>query len=382
MKVGFDDLAEQILRKLASRPDAQSSTPSGHLLMKVADGLMRIQRGARTVKPELEIPKALGKMLKGGAAKRFGGVVRNAETGSILKHLKEIRPTQVRKLLKSPMLPFVLLDAMQSALLDEKLAEIQVQLKEIDRKLDAQNQAPLRKAIEQMRDLPYLEDESNRRQQLHHLRESLREFEAIHLGLSESRWESVEPLRSSYHRARMTNSSETKKLCSLARQISLDLEMIVNAKLMHAQMTLELGERASAEQEMLRLEAFLLHQRQRFQGTFEALRKRSAHRTLLGRSEAAHDQALRSLVEPEERIDNLLNSSLIFHLAVADPIPTDIPPLKLTSAPAKRAVTIPNATPKGKSRNRLKTRKAARSSKPTEPPTGKSSSPAAKPSVS
>jgi hypothetical protein len=377
VNVGFDDLAAEILDKLARRTQVEGTT-SVHLMAKVADGLVRIQTGARTVKPELEVPKAICKALKDGTVKRFGGVVRNTESGSILKHLKEIKPTQVRKLLKSPMLPFVLLDAAQSALLNEKLAAIQLQLKEIDRKLDAQNQAPLRKAIEQMRDFPYLRDESNRRQQLHHIRESLREFEGIHLSLCDSRWENIEQLLHSYKHARMTNASERKKLCVSARQLSLDLEMIVNAKLMHAQMTLELGERVATEQEMLRLEEFLLNQRVRFHATFNALRKRSAHRTLLRRTEAAHEHALQSLIEPTERLDNLLNSSLFFHLALPDSVASDVQPLAPTSA-TEESATNSKSEPMNAARGSLK---PPPSQKPTSSTNTKSSSPAPKPSAS
>jgi hypothetical protein len=182
-----------------------------------------------------------------------------------------------------------------------------------------------------------LKDESNRRQQLHHIRESLREFEGIHLSLCDSRWEEIEQLFYAYKHARMTNVSERKKLCTSARQLSLDLEMIVNAKLLHAQMTLELGERAATEQEMLHLEDFLLNQRARFHATFGALRKRSAHRTLLRRAEAAQEHALRNLIEPTERLDNLLNSSLFFHLALPDSVASDAQSLVRPSATEESA---------------------------------------------
>jgi hypothetical protein len=308
--------------------------------VKVAEGLVRVKSGSRLVKPELEIPKLIHKALKAGTARRFGGVVRNAETGSILKHLKEIKPGNVRKLLKSPMLPYVLFDAAQSALLNEKLAEIQVQLKSVDRKLDAQNQAPFRKAIEQMRELPFLTKEQNRHAQLHQIRESLREFEAIHLGLCEKRWEDIDQLLAAYKGALTTNTSERKKLCDAAQQLSVDVEMIVNALVLHSQMTLELGELAAAEQEVLGLELFLLAQQERFHETFQPLRSRATHRKLLGRTEAAHNEALRSLIEPTERLDHLLNSSLVLHLALPEPKP----PRRLGIGDSKTGKTVRRTT--------------------------------------
>lgn len=212
------------------------------------------------------------------------------------------------------------MDALQSALLNEKLAAIQLQLKEIDRKLEAQNQGPLRKAIEQMRDLPHLKGK-NQWHQIHQIRNSLREFEGIYSSLCDSRWETIGCLYKDYEEARLTNDAERKKLCAAAQEVSLDIEMIANAKILHAQMTVELGEPHAAEQEVVRLQEFLLQQEERFQAVFgeEApIQKLATHRRVVGWKLTARREARMRLVEPTERIDHLLNSSLLLHLALPE----------------------------------------------------------------
>ena len=183
----FQVLSDHTLMRLSRRSEEQEWKNARPVIAKVAAGLLRLKGGTRTITAELMVPKEIVAAISGGTAKRVGSVVRSVKTGSILKHLKEVKPSHVRRLLKSPMLAFVLMDALQSVLLNEKLAAIQLQLKEIDRKLEAQNQGPLRKAIEQMRDLPYLKGK-NRWHQIQQIRNSLRDFEGIYSSLCDSRW--------------------------------------------------------------------------------------------------------------------------------------------------------------------------------------------------
>jgi hypothetical protein len=316
----FEVLSDRALMRMSRRSEDPEWKNAGPVITKVAAALLRLKGGSRTITAELAVPKEIAKAISGGAAKRVGGVVRSVKSGKILKHLKEVKPAHVRKLLKSPMLAFVLMDALQSALLNEKLAAIQLQLKEIDRKLEAQNQGPLRKAIEQMRDLPHLKGR-NRWHQIHQIRNSLREFEGIYSGLCDSRWETIGHLLKSYDGARLTNDEERKKLCVAAQEVTLDIEMIANAKILHTRMTVELGETHAAEQEALRLHEFLLQQEQRFRTVFgeEApIQKLETHRRVLGRNITAHGEARERLIEPAERLDHLLNSSLLLHLALPE----------------------------------------------------------------
>lgn len=161
--LNFRVLSDRALMRLSRRSEEPEWKNAVPLLTKVAAALMRLKGGNRTITAELAVPKEIAKAISGGTAERVGSSVRS---GRILKHLKEVKPSHVRKLLKSPTLAFVIMDALQSALLNEKLAAIQLQLKEIDRKLEAQHRGLLRKAIEQMRDLPCLKP-ANRRQRLH-----------------------------------------------------------------------------------------------------------------------------------------------------------------------------------------------------------------------
>lgn len=215
-EIDFETLRAGVLdrlKRLAEDPELRNALPT---VTKVADSLVRVGVGHRSVAARLEIPKEIAKALGEGTAKRYGGVVRaagrNGPSGRIMKHLREIRPSNVKKLAKSPTLAFVLVDALQSTLLNEKLAAIELKLKEIDRKLDAQNQAPLRKAIEQMQELPHLKGR-NRWERLHQIQNSLREFEGTYLGLRDSRWGEIDHLMSEFTRARVTNTGNTKKLC-------------------------------------------------------------------------------------------------------------------------------------------------------------------------
>ena len=316
----FQVLSDQALLRLSRRSAEPAWKNAGPVITKVTAALVRLKSRSRNITVELAVPKEIAKAISEGAAMRGGSVVRSVQSGGILKHLKEVKPSNVRKLLKSPMLAFVIMDALQSALLNEKLETIQLQLKEIDRKLEAQNQGPLRKAIEQMRDLPHLKDK-NLWHQIHQIRNSLREFEGIYSGLCDSRWEMIEPLLNDYLGARTTNDAEGKKLCVAAQEITLDIEMIANAKILHAQMTMELDETHAAEQEVLRLQEFLLQQEERFQTVFgeeASIQNEATHRQFWGKRSKARAKVQESLIEPAERIDHLLNTSLLLHLALPE----------------------------------------------------------------
>jgi hypothetical protein len=317
--VSFEVLSSRVLTRLKERsadPEWKSAAP---IVAKVANALVRLKIGGRAVTAELEVPKEIAKALSEGGATRAGSVVRVVRSGRILKHLKEVKPSHVRKLLKSPTLAFVVVDAFQSALLNEKLAEIQLQLKEIDRKLHAQHQGLLRKALEQMLDLPDLKGR-NRWLRIHQIQDSLREFEGIHRSLCDSRWDTIQQVVERFQKARITNVAERKKLCEAAQDIARDVEMVANAKILHARMTIELDETQTAEQEMLRLEDFLLGQEVSFNAVFgedAAIQNVGAHRVRIGRATTARNAAREQLVEPRERLDHLLNSSLLLHLAIA-----------------------------------------------------------------
>ncbi len=315
--VDFEVLSSRVLERLKKREAESEWKNAAPIVAKVTGALMRMKDGGRTVTVQLAIPKEIAKALSEGTATRIGG--RMVTTNSrFLKHLNEVKPSHVRKLLKSPMLAFVVLDALQSVLLNEKLAAIQMQLKEIDRKVGAQNQGLLRKAVEQMRDLHQLKDR-NRRQRIHQIQDSLGLFEGIYTDLCESRWKTIDQLLQDYEGSRLTNDSERRKLCAAAQEVSQDIEMVANAKILHARMTVELGETQVAEQEVLRLQDFLLQQEKRFQAVFgetASIQRPATHRRLIGRASTARRDAQEQLIEPTERLDHLLNSSLLLHLAL------------------------------------------------------------------
>ncbi len=111
----FQVLSDQALKRLTRRSEESEWKNAGPVIAKVAAAFIRLKGGSRTITAELAVPKEIAKVISGGAAKRVGGVVRNVKSGRILKHLKEVKPSHVRKLLKSPMLAFVIMDAMQSS---------------------------------------------------------------------------------------------------------------------------------------------------------------------------------------------------------------------------------------------------------------------------
>ncbi len=171
-----------------------------------------------------------------------------------------------------------------------------------------------------MLDLPNLRGR-NRWLRIHQIQDSLREFEGIHSSLCDSRWDTINQLIEGYERARVTNVSQRRKLCAEAHVISRDIEMVANAKILHARMTVELGETHAAEQEVLRLQDFLLQQETRFQAVFgegALLGNPATHRVPIGRALTARNDARLQLIEPTERLDHLLNSSLLLHLALPD----------------------------------------------------------------
>lgn len=85
---------------------------------------------------------------------------------------------------------------------------------------------------------------------------------------------------------------------------------------------MELGEKQAAEQEIIRLIAGLLDQRERFEKTFgegAAMRSLGRHRMLIiFRPETARNRAVARLLEPTERLENLLNTTLLLELALPE----------------------------------------------------------------
>src|SRR4051794_19874975 len=88
----LSDHALMRLRKRSEEPEWQNAAP---VLTKVAAALVRLKVGGRTVTAELEVPKEIAKLITKGTAKRAGSVVRSAQSGTILKHLKEVKPAHV-----------------------------------------------------------------------------------------------------------------------------------------------------------------------------------------------------------------------------------------------------------------------------------------------
>ena len=129
-----------------------------HYLQKLDD-----LRRRNIIKAELELPKQLARELRNNKVFRKGSVLRRTGSGEIVKHLKDVRPSKVVKITKALNVAFIVVDALETVLVDEKLKQILEVVRSVEAKLDAQNRGKLKGALAAIHDLPSIQDSETKR---------------------------------------------------------------------------------------------------------------------------------------------------------------------------------------------------------------------------
>jgi hypothetical protein len=113
---------------------------------------------------EVDVPAKVAIAIRAGKLVRTGGVVRD-KAGKIRHLLQDSSTTQ--SILKSPAIVFMALDIAESALLNEKLKEIQEQLERIEGKIDDLVMSKLHAAFSEVSTLPGYADLKHRETRIH-----------------------------------------------------------------------------------------------------------------------------------------------------------------------------------------------------------------------
>ena len=119
--------------------------PSAHVSKSMLSDAVRALSRLKSQPFLLEIPPELAKEFSAGRLFRQGGTLRDSE-GKIRGFLKDASKSK-KILTKAPALAFLAMDVAQSVLLNEKLAQIQDQLGQIDDKLKSLIDSKVRSAL-------------------------------------------------------------------------------------------------------------------------------------------------------------------------------------------------------------------------------------------
>ncbi len=304
-----------------------------------------VLRSQTLTRVTLHVPADVLRGLKEGSLKRFGSVIKDASSGKIVSHLKEIRPANLAKVGKAGFaLCVAALSVAEQVLLNEKLAEMGDLLKAVDAKLDAQNQGLLRSAFDRASTLAHLTDPANKGQRIHLIQQDLAVAAGVYVELYENEWKSIQQELAAFRSATFYNDDSLGKLRDHAAALVKNLEVVGAARLFHAQLNDSLGEPEAAAIESAKITQFLAHETGRFLATFgpdSELRNASLYRRpryLYGNERANdHQITVRALNEQCNGLDEILSRHLLLEatasrVALPPAVATDPPP------PAKPSV--------------------------------------------
>jgi hypothetical protein len=145
-------------------------------------------RRRNVINVDLEVPKEFVRQLRSNKVFRKGGILRKTNSKEIAKHLKEVKPSNVRKLAKAANVAFIAIDVLESALLDEKLKAILEVVKSVEAKLEAQNKGKLKGALAAMQEIALIQDSETKRQRINLIQNSLKESEWVFREEYENQW--------------------------------------------------------------------------------------------------------------------------------------------------------------------------------------------------
>jgi hypothetical protein len=322
--LSFPELVARVQKKhrsLSVNPRYAKEGSKGAL--RALEKLEKFRR-RNVIRVDLEGPKEFVKQLRSNKVFRRGGILRKTNTKEIAKHLKEAKPSKVLKLAKVANIAFLAVDILESALLDEKLKAILDVVKSIEAKLEAQNKGKLKGALATMQELAFIQDPETKRLRINLIQNSLKECEWVFKEELENRWSKYSSSRVSFDSSKLTNSSELKEMQHLADSLVADLESVALCQVAHTQLYVVLNEYVAAEKGAEELLAFMADNVERFKNAFGAETldiKQPKHKTILRIRRGKKFNTFREhVVEPNERIENLLNQMMIYSLTIPEEI--------------------------------------------------------------
>jgi hypothetical protein len=219
---------------------------------------------------EVVVPREIAKEIASGKLFRDGGVVRDS-AGQIRKILKD--PKAAGKLLKGPAVMFALVDLAQTVLLNEKLKEIQEQLRSIENKVDQLVQGTINRGFEEARQIAHYQKPAERNKRVH----SALDFISNGVSLvKESITQQAESLRAKVHKAdpnktaffRSRTKARTESIES-ARKLQKQIRLMSSLLSLRAKLQEELMEYKAAECTRAEISATVLGWAAFFRETFD-----------------------------------------------------------------------------------------------------------------
>lgn len=235
MKKDSEVVTNEQLISLAK--ETQKSLPTNptnsNVLKLAAKTIEKLEelRGKNYINVNLEIPSEFISELRKGSIGRHGGVLRNRKNQRIVKHLKEAKPSNIKKAIKVSSIAFLTVEVLEDTLLDEKLKEILDAVTEIGAKLDAQNKGRLRAAILQMSELKQIDNPELQKQSIPIIRNELTNCQQLFIQLYDHEWQKYEKLKSKFLTSRFYNKTELRKMSEIGQKIPEYLEYIILCKL-------------------------------------------------------------------------------------------------------------------------------------------------------
>ncbi|UCH95936.1 MAG: hypothetical protein JSV88_03575 [Candidatus Aminicenantes bacterium] len=322
--VRFQDLVDKLKKKakdLSTNPRYVKDTLN--LTYSVLEKLEKLKQ-KKFVQVELRIPEELVEKLGKGKIFRVGEIIKQKENHSLVKLLVETKPSNVKKLLKTRNIAFKTVDLMESLLLDQKLEEIIGKVEEIDRKLDAQNKGALKSAVRQMKELPLIQNPDTRKSKILFIQDKLSHCEHVLGELYESNWYRYKALKSNFEKSLISNRKELKEMCEIGEKLPGELEPIILCKFGQVKLYEMQEEFVLAQEKAFDTVKYVSEKLEDFKNEFSESsldRKNENYKNPADFNKKKTLLKLKDqLVEPNEYIEYLLNTTLSFAMTVPEEV--------------------------------------------------------------
>lgn len=276
----------------------------------------------------LEIPKDFVKKLGEEKVYRIGGALRIRENKRFAKHLSEVSPSNVKKLAKFGNVAFLALDLIESAVVDQKLKEILIYVKDIDLKLDAQNRGELKSAIEQIKELQLIQNEEVKKQKILFIQDRLSYCEQLFTEIYDGRWQKYVELNRKYQDSRITNYTELKELTRIGKSLPNDLDPIVLCKVAQTKLCEMQGEFILAKEKAFNLNSFVADKLDEYKDAFSSnslsIQKEKYKRCGFQKRNKRFIAVEEELEESNEKIEFLLNYSICYTLSIPEELDEEV----------------------------------------------------------
>lgn len=268
----------------------------------------------------LEIPKEFSKQLGAGEINRIGGVLKHAQNQTFIKHLKEVKPSNVKKLTKVANIAFIALDILESVIVDQKLKEILETVKNIDLKLDAQNRGKLKSALEQFKDLHLVSNPDIKQQKILLIQNELSYCDHLYTNIYDNKWNKYLDLNTKYNNSKIRNSNELKDIVKIGCSLPGALEPIIMCKVAQIKLYGMQDEYVLAQDKANSLNSFLIDKLNDYKDVFDGdsldEKKASYKNVWFQKREKRFSKIKDELTEPNEKIEFLLNSTICYTLSI------------------------------------------------------------------